>query len=171
MESRALRVLLASCVLSALALSWRHSGVARGAQGNSGQKPACIFDHMMLRSKAAVCRPRAKAYPAGVKGRVQRAIYDSALTFGMPYSVLLAIARCESDLNPTASNGDHFGLFQFIPSTFRWAASQLRATTGVQATNYWKPLDSAYVAGFMFVTGESRRWACEKLQPTQIVGG
>lgn len=128
---------------------------------HSGESTPCIFDHMTLRSPATVCRPRAKAYPSNVRGAVKRSIYDSSLTFGIPFSILLKIARCESALNPRASNGNHFGLFQFAPETFRAAAARLRASTGVTARTYWNPLDSAYVAGFMFVTGNAQRWSCE----------
>lgn len=163
MERRALRSLLAALWLSALAASAdRPPGAAR-AQGQAKSNATCIFDHMALRSSSHACRPRAKAYPSGVTGRVRKAIYDASLTFGMPYTVLLQIASCESGLNPRATNGNHYGLFQFVPDTFKRAARQLRATTGIAARSYWNPLDSAYVAGFMFVTGQSRRWACEQM--------
>src|SRR5579872_326871 len=153
MERGRHRVLLAACMVVSLVLI---SVSATHAQGtHSGQNSACIFDHMTLRSPTTICRPRAKAYPPTVTGRVQRSIYDSSLIFGIPYSVLLNIAKCESSLNPRASNGTHFGLFQFAPATFRRAAVQLKATTGLTARSYWNPLDSSYVAGFMFATGDA----------------
>jgi Transglycosylase SLT domain len=154
-------VLLVGCIVASLALTWGPSRRAQAARARSGQRAACIFDHMMLRSPTTKCRPHARAYPSTVKGRVQRSIYDSALTFGIPFSVLLNIAKCESSLNPRAVHGEHYGLFQFVPATFREAASRLRANTGVTVKSFWNPLDSAYVAGFMFVTGDSRRWSCE----------
>ncbi len=135
------------------------------AQKLSAQQHVCIFDHMMLRSTSSVCRPRARIYPRAVKGSVERAIYDGSLTFGIPFEVLLNIAKCESGLNSRADNGAHFGLFQFAPSTFTRAALQLRKSTGVVARSYWDPLDSAYVAGYMFATGEAPRWACEPPLP------
>ena len=92
---------------------------------------------------------------------MQHSIYDSSLVFGIPYAVLLNIAKCESSLNPRASNGSHFGLFQFAPTTFRRAAARLQTTTGLAAKSYWNPLDSSYVAGFMFATGDAQRWSCE----------
>jgi hypothetical protein len=154
-------VLLVGCIVASLALTWGPAKRVQASRARSGQRAACIFDHMMLRSPTTKCRPRAKAYPSTVKGRVKRSIYDSALTFGIPFAVLLNIAKCESSLNPRAVHGEHYGLFQFMPATFREAAVRLRANTGVTVKSYWNPLDSAYVAGFMFVMGDSTKWSCE----------
>lgn len=132
---------------------------ARAAVG----RHACTFDHAMLHTPAGTCRPRARHYPRSVQGHVQRSIYDSALTFGIPYIVLYRIAVCESSLDPWAAHDGHYGLYQFLPATFERAARELRRDTGVVARTYWNPLDSAYAAGYLFATGESRSWACEKL--------
>lgn len=121
---------------------------------------ACIFDHASLRTSHGTCRPRARSYPAGVKGSVQRSIYDGALTFGIPYTVLLRVARCESDLDPHAEDGQYMGLFQFLPATFRKGARELRGQTGIRARSYWNPLDAAYVAGYLFVMGQAQEWTC-----------
>jgi hypothetical protein len=154
-------MLLTGCIAVTLVLAGADATTTRAQRTHLGQNTACIFDHMTLRSPTTTCRPRAKAYPASIAGAVQRSIYDSSLIFGIPYTVLLNIARCESSLNPRARNGSHFGLFQFVPATFRAAASRLQSTTGLAARSYWNPLDSAYVAGFMFVTGDAQRWSCE----------
>jgi hypothetical protein len=154
-------VLLTVCIAASLGPTWTHATATHAQRTHSGQNSACIFDHMALRSPTSRCRPRAKVYPPTVTGAVQRSIYDSSLIFGIPFTVLLNIAKCESSLNPRASNGSHFGLFQFAPATFRQAASRLQTTTGVTARSYWNPLDSAYVAGFMFATGDAPRWSCE----------
>ena len=58
-----------------------------------------------------------------------RAIDDGALTFGVPYKLMLKIARCESALNPRASNGTYLGLYQFAPRTF-WSMFMARTSTG-----------------------------------------
>jgi hypothetical protein len=136
--------------------------VHASSQGAARRAPTCIFDHMTLRTPAGVCRPRARAYPAAITGKAERAIYDSSLTFGVPYSVLLAIGRCESGLNPRASDGAHFGLFQFDPSTFRSAAVLMQRDTGIVARSYWNPLDASYTAGYLFATGHSPSWGCER---------
>lgn len=126
----------------------------------------CAYDHTSLHSPAGTCRPRALVYPRDVKGRVKRAIYDSAMTFGVPYDVLLGIAQCESSLNPRAQDGKHYGLFQFLPSTFQGGQRAMRDMTGIQAHTLWNPLDASYVAGFLFAVGKADRWAClSQLQP------
>jgi hypothetical protein len=121
----------------------------------------CIFDHVSLRTTPGECQPRALSYPKSVKGVVRRAIYDSALVYGIPYRILLRIARCESGLNPGATDGMHFGLYQFLPDTFSRGAAEMQSMTGITAGSYWRPLDSAYVAGFLFAVGQSPRWECQ----------
>jgi hypothetical protein len=120
----------------------------------------CVFDRMSLHSAPGTCRPQATSYPPNVTGSVKRAIYDSAMTFGVPYQVLLEIAKCESSLNPNARDGKHYGLFQFLPSTFREGQRAMQTMTGIQAHTYWNPLDASYVAGFLFAVGKANRWAC-----------
>lgn len=133
------------------------------AAGNRGDPSAsCIFDRLTLQTPPGLCRPRARAYPASVRGEVRHAIYDSALIYGIPYRILLKIAFCESSLNPLAVNGPHYGLFQFLPATFHWGARRMRRETGITAWTYWDVDDAAYVAGYLFATGYSRRWACER---------
>lgn len=88
-------------------------------------------------------------------------MYDSALTFGIPYRILLRIALCESALNPWAVNGPHYRLFQFLPATFVQGMQAMWRETGIVAYTYWSPLDASYVAGYLFATGHARRWACE----------
>lgn len=126
----------------------------------SAQTQVCVYDHQSLKTEPRACRPRARVYPSYVKGTVKKAIYDSSLVFGVPFATLLAIARCESSLNPKASNGTHFGLFQFAPATFKRAVAQLRSAAGLSARSYWNPLDSSYAAGFLFVTGQASSWTC-----------
>jgi hypothetical protein len=140
--------------------SWRPTANAAGE--HAPQRQSCIFDHMSLRTAPQTCRPHARAYPKNVTGAVERAIYDSTLLFGVPYPVLLSIARCESGLNTHASNGTHFGLFQFAADTFKRGSAALRSETGIVARSYWKALDSSYVAGFLFATGQSLSWTCEQ---------
>jgi hypothetical protein len=131
------------------------------AEARRGSPSPCIYDKLSLRTAQGNCRPRAKAYPANVKTDVQKAVYDGALTFGIPYSALLNVAKCESQLNPRADDGTHKGLFQFLPSTFSNGAAQLRHDTGIKASSVWNPLDASYVAGYLFVTGQSQAWGCE----------
>lgn len=154
---------LGLCFVLLTALCGQNRIVAQAVA--AGQTHACIFDHLALHTAPGTCRPRARVYPPQITGSARRAIYDSSLTFGVPYSVLLAIGRCESALDPRASNGTHFGLFQFAPSTFKRAVRRMRTETGVRAHSFWNPLDSAYAAGYLFAVGESPDWSCEHPPP------
>jgi len=155
-------------ILAALPLCAGQPALQVKAQAHAEKTRPCIFDRATLRTTPGTCRPTAILYPAYVKGRVRRSIYDSALTFGIPYSILLQIAHCESGLNPHAANGPHFGLFQFLPDTFTRGAHSLRHETGIVARSYWNPLDSSYVAGYLFATGHALRWSCENRVSTEI---
>lgn len=163
MEGRAVCALSASILGAILIMGL--PGSRAGADQRASVTHVCVFDHVTLRTEPGTCRPRAASYPPDIKGRVRQAIYDSALTFGIPYPILLGIARCESGLNPRADNGSHFGLFQFLPETFQRGARSLRAETGIIARSYWNPLDASYVAGYLFATGKSGRWSCEPASP------
>lgn len=161
MERRARGVLFALVLGFPLALSASLGAETEAAAGSLRQNHTCVFDHMNLWTAPGACRPQAKSYPPRIRGKVRRAIYDSALTFGVPFKVLLRIGKCESALNPRASNGTHFGLFQFAPDTFKRASRLMRVETGVQAHSYWNPLDASYAAGYLFATGGSVSWSCE----------
>jgi len=159
MEGSAARALsaLALGLLAALPL---FTSTAR-AESGSGHARDCVFDHQALRTAPGTCRPHAIAYPSSVRGKVQHAIYDSALIFGVPYRILLKIARCESGLNPRADSGVYHGLFQFLPETFRRGAAMMRHDTGIVAHSIWKPWDSSSVAGYLFAVGQAPSWSCE----------
>ncbi len=160
----------ALCGLLFLAIGWplgEGFSSLTTAQAHSGQTHVCIFDHTSLRSLPGMCRPRAIAYPPSVDNVVKQAIYDSALTFGVPYHLLLVVARCESALNPRARDGQHYGLFQFLPDTFHLGSVHMRAMTGIEAHSYWNPRDSSYVAGFLFAVGKADGWSCLSQYPSQ----
>lgn len=163
MEGHARRAILVLAVLIGSTVSLMHNRPATAAR--AGRSGTCIFDHQSLRTAKGICRPHAKSYPKTVRGSVRRAIYDAALTFGMPYSVLFKIARCESNLNPGAAYAGHYGLFQFLPQTFTSGSGGMRVETGITASTYWNALDASYVAGYLFVTGEAREWSCMQMPP------
>jgi Transglycosylase SLT domain len=166
MERYARRVLVALvlCLLALPAIGRNVGTVAAGTQ--PAHTHACVFDHLMLWSPSGACRPRARHYPKKVSGGVERAIYDSALVYGIPYRTLLQTAGCESSLNPRAVNGPHLGLFQFLPPTFRHGSSSMRRETGITAHSLWNPLDASYVAGYLFAIGKAGSWVCTHWQGT-----
>jgi hypothetical protein len=114
-----------------------------------------------MRTAPGECRPRARSYPRSITGSVKRAVYDGALTFGIPYKIMLKLAECESNLKPRAASGGHFGLYQFLPQTFAAGAAGLKKDTGIEVHSYWNALDASYVAGYLFATGLSGDWSCE----------
>lgn len=133
--------------------------------GAQAQRPVrhqtCIYDHYVLKTSKKACRPRARTYPAYITGAVERSIYDAALTFGVPYRLLFRIATCESGLQPTATNGSHFGLFQFRTDTFAQNTVLMRHFTGILAHSVWNARDSSYVAAFMFADDHHFEWTCQ----------
>src|SRR5579884_2847554 len=107
MEGSARRARLALGLLAIVAvLAWEQP---LRVEARVRHNPACIFDRLMLWTAPGTCRPHARSYPPSVRGTARRAVYDSALTFGIPYPILLRIARCESGLNPHAINGRYLG--------------------------------------------------------------
>lgn len=68
-------------------------------------------------------------------------------------SMLRGRAWCESRLDPGASNGTHFGLFQFAPSTY---ASTPYARRG----SIWSAKWNALAAAWMQRVGRGNEWVC-----------
>jgi hypothetical protein len=85
------------------------------------------------------------------------AIHWAATRWGASEPALVAVARCESGLNPQAYNagGGFSGLFQFLPATY-WAYARLPGET----RSYWSASGSADVAAWMFAHGLAHQWGC-----------
>jgi hypothetical protein len=82
-------------------------------------------------------------------------IYDAADRYGQPREDMLRVARCESDLVPTAVNGPggSYGLFQFKPRT--WLG------TPFAEYDIFDPRASANAAAWMWAQGRRREWVCQ----------
>ena len=82
-------------------------------------------------------------------------IYAAADKYGQPREDMLRVARCESDLVPTAVNasGGSYGLFQFKPGT--WLG------TPYGEYDIFDPRASANAAGWMWSVGRRREWVCQ----------
>jgi uncharacterized protein YgiM (DUF1202 family) len=82
-------------------------------------------------------------------------IYDAADRYGEPREDMLRVARCESDLAPTAVNrsGGSYGLFQFKPRT--WLG------TPFAEYDIFDPRASANAAAWMWSQGRRREWVCQ----------
>ena len=85
------------------------------------------------------------------------AIHWAAVRWGASDPALVAVAQCESALNPQAYNasGGYSGLFQFLPSTY-WGYARLAGET----RSYWSASGSANVAAWMFAHGRAHQWGC-----------
>ena len=82
-------------------------------------------------------------------------IFEAADRYGQPREDMLRVARCESDLVPTAVNGPggSYGLFQFKPRT--WLG------TPFAAYDIFDPRASAHAAAWMWSVGRRREWVCQ----------
>jgi uncharacterized protein YgiM (DUF1202 family) len=82
-------------------------------------------------------------------------IYEAADRYGQPREDMLRVARCESDLVPTAVNarGGSYGLFQFKPRT--WLG------TPFAEYDIFDPRASANAAAWMWSQGRRREWVCQ----------
>jgi hypothetical protein len=105
--------------------------------------------------------PRIPVVPAPTCAVVEcaplAAIHWAAARWGASESELVAVARCESGLNPQAYNagGGFSGLFQFLPATY-WAYARLAG----ESRSYWSASGSANVAAWMFAHGLAHQWGC-----------
>lgn len=82
-------------------------------------------------------------------------IYDAADRYGQPREDMLRVARCESDMEPSAINqdGGSYGLFQFKPGTW--------LSTPFGEYDIFDPRASANAAGWMWSEGRRREWVCQ----------
>jgi len=109
--------------------------------------------HLATRRRATVSADR----DASSWGRREliAIIYDAADRYGQPREDMLRVARCESDLVPTAVNrsGGSYGLFQFKPRT--WLG------TPFAEYDIFDPRASANAAAWMWSQGRRREWVCQ----------
>jgi uncharacterized protein YraI len=81
-------------------------------------------------------------------------ITEAANRYGQSPSAMLAVARCESNLNPNSVNkhSGASGLFQFLPGTWR--------TTPYASYSIFDPWANANAAGWMWSVGRRGEWVC-----------
>lgn len=86
---------------------------------------------------------------------LRRIIYDAADRYGQPREDMLRVARCESNLVPSAVNqhGGSYGLFQFKPGTW--------LSTPYAEYDIFDPRASANAAAWMWSVGRRREWVCQ----------
>jgi hypothetical protein len=88
-------------------------------------------------------------------------IAQGASEFGVSYPYMLAVAQCESGLQPWVTNASTgaAGLYQFMWPTFAYYVRQLWWPAGTWLSPY-NPYVAARLAAYMFHIGLSRLWVC-----------
>jgi uncharacterized protein YraI len=81
-------------------------------------------------------------------------IYAAAAAYGQSGDAMLAVAQCESLLNPNAYNSSSgaSGLFQFLPGTW--------ASTPWAGQDIFDPVANAQAAAWMWSVGRRGEWVC-----------
>lgn len=89
------------------------------------------------------------------RGELKEIIYAAADQYGQPREDMLRVARCESNMIPSAVNphGGSYGLFQFKPGTW--------LSTPYAEYDIFDPRASANAAAWMWSVGRRREWVCQ----------
>jgi uncharacterized protein YgiM (DUF1202 family) len=89
------------------------------------------------------------------RGELKEIIYAAADEYGQPREDTLRVARCESNMIPSAVNpyGGSYGLFQFKPGTW--------LSTPYAEYDIFDPRASANAAAWMWSEGRRREWVCQ----------
>ena len=114
---------------------------------NAGETPAAP-------AAAPATTPEPSAAPASSGGSITEIITAAANRYGQSPAAMLAVARCESNLDPNAVNKSSgaSGLFQFMPGTWK--------TTPYASYSIFDPWASANAAGWMWSVGRRGEWVC-----------
>ena len=89
------------------------------------------------------------------RDEIRQIIYEAADFYGQDRADMLQVARCESDLVPTAVNsvGGSYGLFQFKP--FTWDG------TPYAEYDIFDPRANAMAAAWMWANDMKHHWVCQ----------
>lgn len=131
--------------------------------GDYGRKRVSRHRSAALRSREAWRDKQREAWEAKQGSCIDEApagseqlldcIRDGAAHYGQSYSAMVALARCESNLNRLAHNpSGASGLFQFLPST--WAG------TPYGSHSIWSARWQGLATGWMLSQGRRGEWVC-----------
>jgi len=81
------------------------------------------------------------------------AVVDAICSLPWPCAEALSVARCESTLQPWATNGDHYGLFQIRASLHAWRWPDFW-------TAWSEPVRASQMAFDLFMEQGWRPWSC-----------
>lgn len=98
--------------------------------------------------------PAPAAPPAKTGDNIVDIITEAAINYGQSPAAMLAVARCESNLDPAVVNRSSgaSGLFQFLPGTWR--------TTPFKTYSIFDPWANANAAAWMWQQGRRGEWVC-----------
>jgi uncharacterized protein YraI len=103
---------------------------------------------------APTSTPTPSAAPASTGGSVTDIITEAANRYGQSPSAMLAVAKCESHLDPSAVNSRSgaSGLFQFLPGTWK--------STPYASSSIFDAWANANAAAWMWSVGRRGEWVC-----------
>lgn len=137
--------------------NWFQVRVTGGAYGwvagrflDAGERASTAAAATKVNEPAQVPAPQA----AATGDTIVEIITAAAHRYGQSPAAMIAVARCESALNPRAVNRSSgaSGLFQFMPGTWR--------TTPYAAQNIFDPVANANAAAWMWSVGRRGEWVC-----------
>lgn len=111
--------------------------------------------HLTARGRQSSSRGRDDGDQTWSRAEIQEIIFAAADRYGQPREDMLRVARCESDLIPSAVNpyGGSYGIFQFKPGTW--------LSTPFAAYDIFDPRANANAAAWMWSVGRRREWVCQ----------
>lgn len=84
-------------------------------------------------------------------GWISDAIYSAAAYYGVSSWLMLSIAACESNFDPsTVGWAGEIGIFQWLPSTWDW----------IGQGSIWDTWDQAYSTAWALANGYASHWTC-----------
>ncbi len=96
-----------------------------------------------------------------VNANIENIISQFAAEYGVNDGVMLAIARCESDLQHNAASGPYAGLFQFLAST--WSSNRRLMGMDPSPELRFDPVEAARTAAFKMARDGFGAWpACSR---------
>jgi uncharacterized protein YgiM (DUF1202 family) len=111
--------------------------------------------HLTAHRRQSPSRGRDNRNGTWSRAEINEIIFAAADRYGQPREDMLRVARCESDLIPSAVNpyGGSYGLFQFKPGTW--------LSTPYAEYDIFDPRANANAAAWMWSVGRRREWVCQ----------
>jgi hypothetical protein len=117
-----------------------------------GKRGGVLGKHLIATSPVVTTPQKGRSWS---RGELKDIIFAAADRYGQPREDMLRVARCESNMIPSAINasGGSYGLFQFKPGT--WLG------TPYGQYDIFDPRASANAAAWMWSQGRRREGVCQ----------